>query len=303
MEKITLTFLGTASSIPTKKRNHTAMLISYKNENILIDCGEGTQRQFKLANLSPSKITRILITHWHGDHTLGLPGLLETLAMSGYSKSLQLYGPKGTSENLSLLNKLIKFYKSFQKYTLHVKEISSGKVFETPDFIITAEQMSHGTPTIAYSFQIKDKLRLDKSKLKKLKINSAKSLKTLSQGKSIHHNNKIISASSLSYIEKGRKITFILDTLPNKNTIKLAKNSNLLICESSFSESESKIAGKYKHLTAKQAAQIAKSSRSKTLILTHISQRYESSLKEIEKQAKSVFPNTKIANDLDVIEI
>lgn len=303
MEKIKLTFLGTASSIPTKKRNHTAMLVSYKSENILIDCGEGTQRQFKLADISPSKITRILITHWHGDHTLGLPGLLETLAMSDYSKSLYLYGPKGTSENLSLLNRLMKFYKKFQKYNLSVKEIFSGKVFETPDFTITAEQMSHGAPALAYSFQIKDKLRLNKEKLKKLKITSSKDLKALSQGSSIKHNGKTVSASSVSYIEKGRKITFILDTLPNKNAIKLSKNSDLLICESSFSESESQIASKYKHLTTKQAAQIAKLSKSKALILTHISQRYDSSISEIEKQAKSVFPNTKIANDLDVIEL
>ena len=303
MEKITVTFLGTSGSIPTKKRNHTAILLTYKSENILIDCGEGTQRQFKLASLSPTKITKILITHWHGDHTLGLPGLLETLSMSKHSKDLEIYGPQGTSENLKLMNKLMKFYKKYQKFNISFHDIKSKKVFENSEFIISAEKMSHGIPSLAYSFKIKDKLRLDKKKLKKLKITDSKSLKALSQGKSIKHNKKTISPKSLSYIEPGRKITFILDTLPNENTINLSKDSNLLITECSFSEKDASLAKQYKHLTAQQAAQIAKRSKSKALILTHISQRYEHSLSDLEKQAKSVFKNTKIAEDLDVIEL
>jgi len=303
MEKIYLTFLGTAGSIPTKSRNHIAMLLSYKSENILIDCGEGTQRQFKLASLSPSKISKILLTHWHGDHTLGLPGLLETLSMSEYNKNLEIYGPKGTTENLSLMNKLMKFYKQYQKYKITVKEVCSKTVLETPEYIIEALPMSHGTPSLAYSFTIKDKLRLNKEKLKKLKITSPKDMQALSKGKSIKYNNKTLSPKSLSYIEKGRKITFILDTLPNPNTLKLAMNSDLLIVESTFAEEETEIASKYKHLTASQAAQIAKKSNSKALILTHISQRYEQSTPRLLKEAKSIFKNTKIAEDLDVIQL
>src|SRR4030067_2460046 len=96
--KIPITFLGTSQSIPTEKRNHTAVLLKYKDENILVDCGEGTQRQFRKAHLNPCKVTRILITHGHGDHVLGLPGLLSTLSLSGYQKTLCIYGPKGTKE-------------------------------------------------------------------------------------------------------------------------------------------------------------------------------------------------------------
>src|SRR3990167_8815127 len=108
MEKIKITFLGTGNAIPTKKRNHTAILLTYKNENILIDCGEGTQRQFRIAELSPAKITKILITHWHGDHILGLPGLFETLAMTKYGKTLSIYGPVGTKRFIEEINKLTK---------------------------------------------------------------------------------------------------------------------------------------------------------------------------------------------------
>ena len=103
MEKIKITFLGTGNAVPTKQRNHTAILIEFKNEHILIDCGEGTQRQFKYAEISPAKLTRLLITHWHGDHILGIPGLFQTLAMNDYQKTLFIYGPKSTKRKLDLL--------------------------------------------------------------------------------------------------------------------------------------------------------------------------------------------------------
>jgi len=91
-----ITFLGTSDAVPTADKNHTAILLRYKNENILIDCGEGTQRQFYTAGISPTKITRLLITHWHGDHVLGIPGLMQTLGFTGYSQTLRVYGPQGT---------------------------------------------------------------------------------------------------------------------------------------------------------------------------------------------------------------
>ena len=97
VEKINITFLGTGSAIPTARRNHPAILLRYKAENILVDCGEGTQRQFRKAKLNPCKISKILISHWHGDHTLGLPGLLQTMILNGRNEKLEIYGPKGTS--------------------------------------------------------------------------------------------------------------------------------------------------------------------------------------------------------------
>jgi ribonuclease Z len=103
VEKIELTFLGTGSSIPTARRNHPAVLLKYKAENILVDCGEGTQRQFRLAHMNPCKVTRILISHWHGDHALGLPGLLQTLVMNGYNRKLEIYGPRGSKEWVLML--------------------------------------------------------------------------------------------------------------------------------------------------------------------------------------------------------
>lgn len=298
MEKITLTFLGTSASIPTKTRNHPAMLLSYKSENILIDCGEGTQRQFRLASLSPAKITRILITHWHGDHTLGLPGLLETLAMSEYSKELYIYGPTGTSKNMDAIKKLMSPYKEFQKFKIIIKEISSETVLETPEILITAKKMSHGIPSLAYSFKIKDKLRIDKKRLKSLKISNSPKIKLLTEGKDIILDGKKISHKKMTYLEKGRKVTFIMDTLKNPNALNIAKSSDLLITECTFSDEDKESAESHKHLTSKQAAQIAKDSNSKSLILTHISQRYDQNNAILLKEAKAIFPNTKIAKDL-----
>ncbi|MBS3077305.1 ribonuclease Z [Candidatus Pacearchaeota archaeon] len=295
MEKITLTFLGTGNAVPTPKRNHTAMLLTYKNENILIDCGEGTQRQFKIANLSANKITKLLITHLHGDHVLGIPGLFQTLAMNDYQKVLEIYGPRGTERFISSLEQLFHI-----KIKTQVKEIFS-KFFESDDFYLEAAPMKHDTPCLAYSFVIKDKYRLDKSALKKLKLPNSLLLKKLQVGEDITFEGKKIKAKDVSYLEKGRKITFILDTAFNEGAIELARGSDILVCESSFSNEESQLASERMHLTAEQAATIAKKANVRQLILTHISQRYEHNPRIILEEAKKVFKNTTLAKDFDVI--
>ena len=298
-----ITFLGTASSVPTAKRNHTGILVSFGSENILVDCGEGIQRQFKIAKLNPCKLTRILITHWHGDHTFGLPGLLETLSTSEYSKSLQIFGPPGTKEKFKLLEKI---YGRFRiNYT--IEELSKKKL-TIQEFLIESSPMKHGISTNAYAIQIKDKLRLDKSKIKKLNLPNSPVLAKLLEGKDIINPNtkKKVKSKDVTYMEKGKKLTIILDTSLNPNAISLAKNSDLLICESSFlsnSENGEKLAKEYNHITAKQAATIAKKSKSKKLILTHLSQRYDKSSSEILDEAKLTFKNTQVAKDLDKVKI
>ncbi|MBI5803823.1 ribonuclease Z [Candidatus Pacearchaeota archaeon] len=302
MEKIKITFLGTGDSVPTKKRNHTAILLSYKDENILVDCGEGTQRQLKIAEISPAKITKLLITHWHGDHTLGILGLIETLAMLGINKRLEIYGPRGTKRYMNLFLNFIGPYKKLSRTSIEVKEVA-GKFLERKEFYVEAKPMSHGIPANAYSFVIKDKMRLDKQKIKKLKLPNSPVLKKLQEGEDVIFEGKKIKSKAVSYLEKGRKVTFILDTRVNANAVELSKNSDLLICESSFSKDEAVMAKERKHLTSKDAATIAKKAKVKKLFITHISQRYEYDLSKILKEAKEVFPKTEIANDFDVVEI
>jgi ribonuclease Z len=298
-EKIKIYFLGTSGMIPDEKRNHPAFFLSYSNEGILMDCGEGTQIQFRKAGLNPGKITKILLTHWHGDHTLGLPGLLKTLSMSGYNKNLTIYGPKGIKRKFEQMD--LAFGK-ITEYKIDVKEIS-GKFFETKDFLLEAEQMTHGTPCNAYSFTLKEKLRIDKEKIKKLKLKEPELLKRLKEGKDIKINGKKYLAKNFTFKEKSKKISFVLDTSANNKIVPFVKDSDLLICESSFGEELSERAKEYKHLTANQAGEIAKKAKIKSLYLVHLSQRYSNNPKPLLEQAKKQFKNTFLPNDLDSIEI
>ncbi len=294
-----LTFLGTSDAIPTAKRNHTSILFTFNGENILIDCGEGTQRQFRKAKLNPNKVNKILITHWHGDHVLGIPGLLQSMALSGYNKTLYIYGPKGTKKFMSELVKTFAYEKT---HKIEIKEVS-GKFLETKDFYIEAKSMQHGPPCNAYTIVKKSQIRIDKKKLKKSKLPNTPLLKNLKQGKNITYKGKKYLAKKLTYQTPETKVSFVLDTKDNKNIIPFVKNSNLLISEATFSKELEQQAKEHKHLTSEQAATIAKKAKVKKLILTHLSQRYENNPKQILNEAKKIFKNSFLVNDLDVIDI
>jgi ribonuclease Z len=299
MESINIKFLGTGNAIPTKLRNHTAILLSFKDEKILIDCGEGTQRQFRYAEASPCKLTRVLITHWHGDHFLGLPGLLETLEMSGYQKTLKIYGPRGSKQFFSLIESIIRGI----NIKSEINEIGNGVFVDGQEFALEARAMEHGIPCNAYSFILKDKIRLDKKKLRRLNLPNSPLIKELQNGKDIIFNNKKIKAKDVCYIEKGKKIVFILDSSLNDNVFLITKGADLIISEATFCTDEKEQAKERLHLTASDAATIAKKANAKKLILTHLSQRYEHNPKLILNEAKKIFKNTQLVKDLDEIVI
>jgi len=296
---IKITFLGTSDAIPSVQRNHTSVLLTHNGENILIDCGEGTQRQFRKARLNPCKITRILITHWHGDHVLGIPGILQTLALSGHNKTLFIYGPKGTKNHIQDLLKLFPFRK---EYAIKTEEVQ-GKFFETSEFFLESKSMTHGIPCNAYSFVKKAHIRIDKNKLKKSKLPSGPLLQKLKQGKDIIYNNKKYLAKNLIFKENDKKISIVLDTSLNKSITPFVKDSDLLICESSFDPELKDKAKEHKHLTSAQAAEIAKKSKSKKLILTHISQRYSKDKNKVLDSARKIFSKSFLVDDLDVVEV
>ncbi len=298
--KIKLTFLGTADQIPSKSRNHTAILLTYNDENILFDCGEGTQRQFRKADLNPCKLTRILISHWHGDHVLGLPGLLQTLASSGYGKVLHIYGPRGIKQKLE---KTFELFGSKKEMQIEIHEIHEGIFVDEEEFFLSATKTFHGLPSLAYSFVKKGLVRIDKDKMKKMKVPQGKHLQDLKEMKDVMVEGKKYKWKDLTYKEEDKKVTVILDTLHDKSLEKFSDNSNLLVCESEFLSEIKEKAAEHLHMTAEQAAEIAKKSHSKKLVLTHISQRYEYSTKKILDEAKKVFKESVVVKDLDVIEI
>jgi ribonuclease Z len=296
---INITFLGTSQAIPTARRNHTSILLQYNEENILVDCGEGTQRQFRKARLNPCKLTRLLITHWHGDHILGIAGLLQTLLLNGYNRKLYVYGPKGTSY---YWNRIIDLLVPYSKLKVEIREVTEGKFFEAKNFYLEAMPMKHGIPCNAYSFVEKDKTRLDRAKIKKLKLPNSPLLGKLAQGEDIEFNGKKIKAKDIVYREKGKKITFILDTGMNENCNKIAKGSNILITEAVYLNNEKDLAELHEHLTAEQAGNIAKNAGAEKLYLSHLSQRYDGNEKLILNEAKKKFKNVVVAEDLMMIE-
>ena len=298
---IKITFLGTADQIPSVSRNHSSIFLRYKGEGILVDCGEGTQRQFRIAKLNMGKITRILITHWHNDHTLGLPGLISSLALNGYKKTLYIYGPRYIKEHIRDMLKAFGFKRG---YKIEVEElVKTGKFFDNGDFCLYAQKMQHGIPTNAYSFIKKGQIRIDKVKLKKAKLPQGKHLQRLKLGKNIVHDGKKYRAKNLIYTEGDKKVSFVFDTKDNNKIVPFVKDSDLFICESSYSSDEIDRANLHSHLTARQAAGAAKKAKVKKLVLTHLSQRYEHNPKVILNEAKKVFKNTIIAKDFDVFEV
>ncbi len=299
--KIPITFLGTGAVVPTATRNHLSILLSYKSNNILIDCGEGTQRQLRKAKISPCKITHLLITHWHGDHILGLPGLFQTLALNDYNKTLQIYGPKGTKK---FIKELFRIFIPIKKIKVKVYEVK-GEFLKTSDFKLIAFPLKHGPPCNGYIFKEKDKLRINKSKLRKLRIahKDKQKLSQLIKGKTIKLNKKTIKPNQITYLQKGKKISFIFDTKPCNNAARFAKDSDLAIIESTYTNKEKELEKQYNHLTAAQAAEIAKKAKVKKLILTHFSQRHEHKSNIFLKQAKKIFKKTAISNDFDKVEV
>lgn len=291
--------LGTSSAVPSVKKNHSGFLVKTEKEKILVDCGEGIQRQFKKANENAARLTKILITHWHEDHTLGLAGLLKTMGMNSYSQVLDIYGPKGTKEKIEMFERIYSKY----KIRMNIQEVSSGTVYENKEIKIEAFPMDHGIPTLAYNVIIKEVRRIDKAKLKKLKLPNSPLIGDLQRGKDITLNGKKIRAKDITYIQPGKKLSIVLDTAMNPRSVEAAKEADLLICESTYAHEEADHAKEYKHLTTTEAASIAKKAKAKRLALVHISEKHAHRTTQLLKEAKKVFPKAFMPEDLEVIQI
>ena len=282
--------LGTSSAFPTKYRNHSANLIKYSGELLLFDCGEGTQRQIRIAKEHPQKISSIFISHWHGDHSFGISGLMQSMGMNRRTKKLRIYGPVGTKEKINMLMKV--FESDKLSYTVEVFDIDPKDVetiYENNLYKINAMKLVHTVDCIGFSFVEKDKLRINTDYLKSIGVPVMHpELKKLALEKNIEIDGKKINYKKSTYKEFGKKVTIILDSSYDKKLVKLSKDSDLLICESTFSNKVKESAKKGGHMTSKEAAKLAKLSDSKKLLLTHFSQRYKS-VDELYSEAKSIY--------------
>lgn len=288
-----LTFLGTSCMMPTKERNPSAVFLGFKSDGILFDCAEGTQRQMRICGLNLAKVTKICISHWHGDHVLGLPGLLLTIGSLDLNRSVDIYGPRGSKKAFERMFGGIEFE---TKFNIKIHEVHDGVFFEDDDFLLESIPMKHPVPCVAFSFVEKDRRRIKVDVIKKLGIPEGPLLGDLQRGKSITHKGKKVSVDEVTTLVKGRKIVFMTDTLMNENCFKIADGADVLICDSTYSSKLKDKAAEHGHLTALEAAQIASKSGVKKLVLTHFSARYKNTL-EVEEDARTAFDNVVSAYD------
>lgn len=299
-----LIVLGTSSMVPTKDRNHSAFFFKYQEEGILIDCGEGTQRQLRIAGVKPSQITRVFISHLHGDHVFGLPGLLQTLSASSlYDRTLQLYGPVGIK---NVVEKFLELFPFENNLKINIVEIEATEnkhtVYKGRAFSIEAYLLDHRIDCFGFRFVEKDKRRMNMDALKKLSIPEGPLVGKLQDGESVKHNGKTVNPDEVSSIVRGKILAYIADTKVCNNCVKVAKNADLLICESTYAIKEKEKAESYNHLTTEQAASFAQSGEVKKLVLTHFSQRYKN-VNDLLEEASDIFPNTVLAHDFMKIRV
>ena len=297
-----ITFLGTSSAVHSNERNHPSIAIKAFGETILFDCGEATQKQMISSNISPMKVSKIFITHYHGDHILGLPGLLQSMSLNGREAKLTIYGPKGLDK---VKNAIYSLGYCAIEYPVEFIEIDSGIIEDNKEYFIQAERVRHNVPTLAYSIEEKKKPRFLREKAIELGVPVGPAFGHLHNGEEVEVNGKIIKPEQvLGEPRKGAKITYSGDTKPCEEMIMLARDSTLLIHESTFVEEDKLNAEEHAHSTSVDAAYIARESNSKKLILTHISTRYTKEYEDkMLNEAREIFENTELAYDLLEVEI
>lgn len=295
-----LHFLGTGCMVPTKDRNHLAVALEFEGDIFLFDCGEATQLQIKKMKLPIGKIKKIFLSHWHGDHVLGLPGLLMTLGNTQGIEKIEIHGPENTKEYISHMRKSM-IFDSRINLDIYEHKPKTGeviKIVETSQYEITTAKLNHSVPCIGYSFKEKDTLNVSKEKAKELGIGESPLLARVKMGLDIELNGKKIKAKDITYKKEGKRVSFVFDTRPCKEIDLLVNKSDYLVMEATYIHAlHGEKAEEYDHMSAKETAEIASDNDVGTLLITHFSQRYKD-VKEIEIEAKEYFENTIVTYDL-----
>lgn len=294
-----LTILGCSSQQPTRHRNHSGYLLRWNEDGLLFDPGEGTQRQFIFAGVSPTCVNHIFISHFHGDHCFGFPSMLLRLNLDKVQHPIHCYYPASGKRYFDRLRHSTIYHETIQVIEHPVE--SNGLVFETDKFQIEAAFLEHGVDNVGWRITEKDTLKFHKDKLKNLGIKGP-IVKDLIKNGEIEIEGKTIKLSDVSWTRKGESIAVVIDTRPCQNAFTLAKDTRLLLSESTYLKSEEKLAHQYYHMTAEQAGLLAKKAGAEELVLTHFSARYNES-EAFEEEAKTVFPNSHAAEDFKVFNI
>ena len=302
-----LVFLGTGAGLPSKERNVTSValkLLQQINEVWLFDCGEATQHQILKTSIKPRKITKIFITHLHGDHIYGLPGLLSSRSFQDGTSPLTIYGPKGIK---NYVETSLAISETHLNYQLNIIEFTEGTIISDDNFTVECRLLKHGINS--YGFRIIEADRIGELLVDELKADGIhpgpiyKEIKdnertTLEDGRVIKRSDYI------GPTKKGKCICIFGDTIYDHQHIHFAREADVLVHEATFASDDKDLAKNYNHTTTTEAATLAKEAHVKTLVLTHISSRYQrSDYEQLLHEAKTVFSNTYLANDLKVIPI
>lgn len=294
MSQRELVILGCSSQQPTRFRNHGAYFLRWNEEGLLFDPGEGTQRQFIFADIPPPAVNRIFISHFHGDHCLGLGSMLMRLNLDKVSHPIHCYYPASGKKFFDRLR-----YSSMYREMIHVVEHpveEAGVVEDDGKFRIEADFLDHGVDNLGWRITEADTIKFDKEGLKRLKIEGP-SVRLLEKEGKILAGDRWVLLEEVSRVRAGDSFAYIVDTRPCKEAVRLARKAKLLLCESTYAEAEKELAREYKHMTAMQAASIAKEAEAEMLVLTHFSARYYDP-EVLGNEARSIFPNTFVAEDL-----
>jgi ribonuclease Z len=297
-----LIFLGTAGSFPTTRRSLPAIAIQQAHTLCLFDCGEGLQRQMFTAGIKFRHHLKIFITHMHGDHVLGLPGLLQTMSLLNLNKPVEVYGPQGLLDFVVNIVKLVRFHLTFP---LKIIEVTEGIVITDPEYTIQCVWADHNIPNLAYALQEADRPgKFFPMKATCLGVPQGPMWAQLQQGEDIRVNDgRIITPLDvLGPPRRGRKIVYTGDTKPCASIVRLAQNADVLIHDATFDDTLQERAKSNGHSTPSQAASIAKRAHVKHLILTHISSRYTDCML-LREQAERIFPTVTIAEDFHEIRV
>jgi ribonuclease Z len=300
---LSVVFLGTGGSVPTVERSLPAILLRLQREQLMFDCGEGVQRQMVKAKVGFHRVTKIFVSHMHGDHVLGLPGLLQTMALLGRERKLEVYGPEGIAGFLDCVQESLQFGLTF---TVKIREIcDDGVVCEEEDYTVEAVRSNHVVDGWSYAFLEKPRTgKFYPEKARKLGVPEGELWSRLKRGEAVELEDGVVVCSEevVGSPRKGRKIVYSGDTRPFEGFVGFAVGADLVVHEATFDDTLAEKAELDGHSTPSQAALQAKKAKAKKLVLTHISARYTDARLLLE-QGKKVFENTIMAEDFLVLEL
>lgn len=298
---IRVTFLGTAAARPTVGRNVSSIALQRDGELMLLDCGEGTQRQMMRYGTGFG-VGAIFVTHLHADHFLGLIGLLRTLSLQGRTEPMEVYGPRGSRKTLQ---QAIHLGVERVRFPVEIIELRDGDRVEREEYDVVAFQARHGTRAVGYALKEHDRLgRFDVEKARALGVPEGPLFGRLHRGETVDVDGRTIRPEEVVGPPRaGRSVVYTGDTLPSDTVREVARTADLLIHDATFGAEEAERARDTRHSTAREAAEVARDAGARRLILTHLSARYADDPDQLEAEAREVFPGARVAYDGLSLEI